>query len=410
MRELAERVLDGHLCPRAWSTGYSASRWVTRCSRSACSTPSSTPVSTSRHLGSRLSRRRCLPGLLNGCRRWTCTAWPCWSCWSSSGDRSTWKSCAGFARRTRPRRYLKHGEACGGRLVVMRDADGDAVYEVSHPLVQECIYAGLDSARRRALHHRVAVALTASNRLGEAARHHARTRVRAMWRLSLSWSGRSVSRGHARPMRRPSSSLARSSTFCRQATAAGSMCWTQCLRMQVGRPRTTGSRSTSVPASPRSPRLSGCCWQQRVVDATVDSSAQERLALVSSYLAGLLGWCLGAVDDAATRAERAADLYERAGDHARARAARCDLAWFEGLARRYGAQEALTRQYSPRPKPRTTTRPRWSRSLASLLRPRYAATSTAHGRRRGALLRLRRLLGSRVEWRSAWRSRRRISR
>jgi len=35
---------------------------------------------------------------------------------------------------------------------------------------------------------------------------------------------------------------------------------------------------------------------------------------------------------------------ERAGDRARARAARCDLAWFEGLARRYGAQEALTLQ------------------------------------------------------------------
>ena len=82
--------------------------------------------------------------------------------------------------------------------------------------------------------------------------------------------------------------------------------------------------------------------QQRVIDAAVDSRAQQRLALVSSYLAGLLGWCLGEVDDAATRAERAAVLYKRVGDHARARAARCDLAWFEGLARRYGAQEALT--------------------------------------------------------------------
>ena len=84
--------------------------------------------------------------------------------------------------------------------------------------------------------------------------------------------------------------------------------------------------------------------QQRVIDATVDSRAQRRLALVSSYLAGLLGWCLGEVDDAAARAARAADLYERVGDLAQARAARCDLAWFEGLARRYGAQEALTRQ------------------------------------------------------------------
>ena len=115
--------------------------------------------------------------------------------------------------------------------------------------------------------------------------------------------------------------------------------------MQAGRRRTTGSRSTSVPASPRSGRSSGCCWSSSgVIDATVDSRAQQRLAVVSSYLAGLLGWCLGEVDDAATRAERAADLYEQVGDSARARAARCDLAWFEGLARRYAAQEVLTRQ------------------------------------------------------------------
>ena len=64
------------------------------------------------------------------------------------------------------------------RLVVARDADDDPAYELSHPLVQECIYAGLDSARRRALHHEVALALTASNQLGEAARHHARSAQR----------------------------------------------------------------------------------------------------------------------------------------------------------------------------------------------------------------------------------------
>jgi tetratricopeptide (TPR) repeat protein len=84
--------------------------------------------------------------------------------------------------------------------------------------------------------------------------------------------------------------------------------------------------------------------QHHEIDSTVASRVPQRLAVVSSYLAGLLGWCLGEVDEAATRAERAADLYEQVSDSARARAARCDLAWFEGLARRYAAQEGLTAQ------------------------------------------------------------------
>ena len=69
-----------------------------------------------------------------------------------------------------------------------------------------------------------------------------------------------------------------------------------------------------------------------------------RLAQVNSYLAGLLGWCLGEVDEAAARAAAAVELFERAGDGARARAAGCELSWMEGLAGRYAAQETATRR------------------------------------------------------------------
>jgi DNA-binding CsgD family transcriptional regulator len=231
------------------------------------------------------------------------------------------------------------------RLVVARDADGDPAYEVSHPLVQECIYAGLDSAQRRALHHQVALALTASNLLGEAARHLARSAQRGDVE-AVSVLVRALAESWARQ------------TYAEAFVILGSLLdvlppgdrrWVDVL--DVVPPDAGWAASYNRIAFDIGPGVAAfreiervLLEAQRVIDATVDSGAQERLALVSSYLAGLLGWCLGEVDDAATRAERAAVLYERAGDGARARAARCDLAWFEGLARRYGAQEALTLQ------------------------------------------------------------------
>ena len=232
------------------------------------------------------------------------------------------------------------------RLVVVRDADGDPVYEVSHPLVQECIYASLDSARRRALHHRVAVALTASNRLGEAARHHARAArhgdveavtvlVRA---LGESWARQTYAEAFV------------ILGLLLDGLPSGDRRWVDVLDAMppdagwaASYNRIAFDTSSGVAAFREIERVL-LDQQQPVLDSTVASIASQRLAVVSSYLAGLLGWCLGEVDDAATRAERAADLYEQVGDSARARAARCDLAWFEGLAGRYAAQEGQTRQ------------------------------------------------------------------
>jgi hypothetical protein len=231
------------------------------------------------------------------------------------------------------------------RLIVVRDADGEPAYEVSHPLVQECIYAALDPAKRRALHHQVALALTASNRLGEAAQHHAR----------------SAQRGDAQDVAILVRALAESwarQTYAEAFVILGSLLdvlpssdrrWVEVLDAMPPDPRWAESYNRiafdigpGIAAFREIERV--LLDQRRVADPTVGSRALQRLALVSSYLAGLLGWCLGDIDEAATRAMRAADLYERAGYAAEARAARCDLAWLEGLARRYAAQEKLTRQ------------------------------------------------------------------
>ena len=198
------------------------------------------------------------------------------------------------------------------RLVVARDADGDPAYELSHPLVQECIYAGLDSARRRALHHHVALALTASNQLGEAARHHARSAQRGdvdavavlVRAIAASWARQTYAEAF----------VILGSLL--DILPSGDRRWVDVLDAMP--PDAGWASSYNRIAFDIGPGVAAfreiervLLEQQGVIEAAVDSRAQQRLALVSSYLAGLLGWCLGEVDDAATRAGRAADLYER---------------------------------------------------------------------------------------------------
>ena len=120
------------------------------------------------------------------------------------------------------------------RLAIARDADGDPAYEVSHPLVQECIYAALDPAQRRALHHRVALALTASNRLGEAARHHARSAQRGdveavtvlVRALAESWARQTYAEAFV--------ILGSLLDVLPSGDHAGSRCWTPCPRRRLG--------------------------------------------------------------------------------------------------------------------------------------------------------------------------------
>ena len=92
----------------------------------------------------------------------------------------------------------------------------------------------------------------------------------------------------------------------------------------------------------------------------------------------------------------------------RARAARCDLAWFEGLARRYAAQEVQTRQVLA-PAEAADDHETTLVALSSLF-----AAAAIRGNFDGAWSASRRLIETakitefRVESRSAWRSRRRV--
>jgi class 3 adenylate cyclase/DNA-binding NarL/FixJ family response regulator len=61
------------------------------------------------------------------------------------------------------------------RFVAEEERGLQLVYEISHPLVQEAVYDGIGTARRRRLHRQVGQALVSGGRLGEAAPHFVRS-------------------------------------------------------------------------------------------------------------------------------------------------------------------------------------------------------------------------------------------
>lgn len=64
------------------------------------------------------------------------------------------------------------------RLVTEVERGDEATFEISHPLVQETIYRGIGSVRRKALHRVIGRVLLDGNRLDEAASHFARSALR----------------------------------------------------------------------------------------------------------------------------------------------------------------------------------------------------------------------------------------
>jgi DNA-binding CsgD family transcriptional regulator len=222
-------------------------------------------------------------------------------------------------------------------LVTEGIEEAEPLYEVGHPLIQEAIYRSLPAPYRRSLHQRVARVLVESDRLGEAASHY----------------GRYAQRGDTeaivvllRALRRAWSRH----TFAEAFVILGSLLtllpsgdqrWVEVLDAMP--PNAEWVSSYNRIAFDTTFGVMAFREIERTLKKT-DPISPNRLAQVNSYLAGLLGWCLGEVAEAAARAAAAVELFERAGDAARARTASFELSWIEGLARRYAAQETATRQ------------------------------------------------------------------
>jgi ATP/maltotriose-dependent transcriptional regulator MalT len=223
----------------------------------------------------------------------------------------------------------------GSQLLVEHGQGAELAYEISHPLVREAIYQSL-GARRPGLHRRLARALEAAGRLGEAASHYARSAEpgdpEAMTAL-------------VRALRHTWSQFAFAEAFVildslADLLPAEDQRWIQVLDAMPQNPEWTSSYH-HLPFDP-APGVKALRMVQRALTGRPADPA--RLALVNSYLAGLLAWCLGELEEGTSRAAAAVQLYRQAGQDAPSRLAVTELAWIQGLAGRYADQEATTRR------------------------------------------------------------------
>jgi ATP/maltotriose-dependent transcriptional regulator MalT len=223
----------------------------------------------------------------------------------------------------------------GTGLVAEHDHGAELTYEISHPLVREAIYQGL-GARRPVLHRRMARALEVAGRLGEAASHFARsagagdpeavtTLVRALHRT---WSQAAFAEAFV------------ILDSLDDILPAGDQRWVEVLDAMPHNSEWASSynRHAFDPA----PGVQAL----RRIEGALSKRADDpgRMALVNSYLGGLLAWCLGELEEGTTRAAAAVELFRQAGQDARSRLAGVELAWIQALAGRYADQESTTRR------------------------------------------------------------------
>jgi ATP/maltotriose-dependent transcriptional regulator MalT len=221
------------------------------------------------------------------------------------------------------------------QFLVEHDQGGELAYEISHPLVRDAIYQSLGT-RRPALHRRMARALEASGRLGEAASHFAR---------STEPGDREAVTALVRALYHTWSQGAFAEAFVILDSLAGVLPaedqrWLEVLDAMPHNSEWASSynRHAFDPApGVRALRRIERALSGRAVDPA-------RLALVNSYLAGLLAWCLGDLEEGTSRAASAVELFRQAGLDAQSRLAGVELAWIQALAGRYADQESTTRR------------------------------------------------------------------
>ena len=221
------------------------------------------------------------------------------------------------------------------QLIAVHDQGTELAYEISHPLMREAIYQSL-GARRPALHRRMGRALEASGRLGEAASHFAR---------SAEPGDPEAVTALVRALRHTWSQGAFAEAFVILASLADIMPaedqrWIEVLDAMPHNSEWASSynRHAFDPA----PGVRALRRIERALSGRADDPA--RLALVNSYLAGLLAWCLGDLEEGIFRAAAAVELFQQAGQGARSRLAGVELAWIQALAGRYADQESTTRR------------------------------------------------------------------
>lgn len=224
----------------------------------------------------------------------------------------------------------------GSGLVTERQGDPEAL-ELSHPVIENAVYEQMDLGRRRSLHRRVARTLLAEGEVGMAARHFVRVAHRGdpeaidavVQALAECWR-----RGHFAEAFELLGSL-------NDLIPSGDSRWVDVLNAMPHNPEWS-SVYNRIPMKTSS-GITALREMNRVLSAGHRKGDHARRAVAHLYLAQVLGWCAGELDEAAKWAESARTGFQVAGDHERSRLAANELAWINALAGDFSAQEAVTR-------------------------------------------------------------------
>lgn len=173
-------------------------------------------------------------------------------------------------------------------------------WEISHPLIQSAIYDEMAAPRRRATHLKVARMLLSADRLGEAAPHFVRVAGRGdpeavgivIRALAQSWRRGAFGEAFA-----VLGSLV-------DLVPTGDVRWWDVLDAM---PYTEEWASTynRIPLGASDGIVALREIDETLSDSDVGREDHARIALVNLYLAELLGWCTGELEEAGSRAEAA---------------------------------------------------------------------------------------------------------
>ena len=207
------------------------------------------------------------------------------------------------------------------RLVSEEERGLELVYEISHPLVQDAIYEGIGTARRRRLHRQLGQALVSVGRLGEAAPHFVRSAepgdVEAVKVLTDA-----IRQAEEREAYQESLALLAAMV---EVLPAGDRRWTDVVDAMRPEARWVIDHRADIHAVAGIPAL------RAMDDALRGLDDPNRQARVKFRLASFLGWGTGEIDQAERVSRAALALFEQAGDRRGEILTRHQLALIKGV-------------------------------------------------------------------------------
>ena len=207
-------------------------------------------------------------------------------------------------------------------LVTEHERGPDLSYEVAHPLIQEAVYLGIGTARRRLLHRRAGQALLAAGRLGAAAPHFAAA-AQPGDPEAVAVLVRAVRRAEEREAYHEALEILASLV---ELLPAGDPRWREVVAALSWRAQWVVDHRADAHA------VLGVGPMRRIDAVLADLPAPAERAVVKFRLASFLAWGGGELEEAAAECRLAGALFTEAGDRNSALLAEHELAWIGALA------------------------------------------------------------------------------